>query len=66
MKGGHKDMRKSKKNIVELLIELDKINRKLERIKNDPDYIKQEVNRVFGDKVYSDHERLNEILNTYL
>lgn len=56
----------NKKNIVELLIELDETNRKLERIKNDPSYIKQEVERIFGDKVYTDHERLNEILNTYL
>lgn len=56
----------NEKNIVELLIELDKTNRKLERIKNDPNYIKQEVERIFGDKVYTDHERLNEILNTYL
>ena len=41
-----------KKSLTELLIELNEVNAKLERIKNDPDYINGRVNEVFGDKKY--------------
>lgn len=53
-------------SFTELLIAYDTVNRKLDRIKNDPDYIKEEVNRVFGDKQYVDHEKVNKDLTAIL
>lgn len=53
-------------SLTELLIELDTINRRLDKIKNDPSYIQNEVNRIFGNKKYIDREKVNQDLNTIL
>lgn len=53
-------------SLTELLIELDTINKKLDRINNDPSYIQNEVNRIFGNKKYIDREKVNQDLNKIL
>ena len=46
-----------KMNLYDLIIELETVNRELDRIKNDPDYIKQETARIFGNKPRRDHKK---------
>ena len=55
-----------KKTLTELLIDLDTVNRRLDKIKNDPSYIQKEVDRVFGNKRYIDHEKVNQDLTRIL
>lgn len=39
-------------NIKELMIELDTVNRNLDRIANDPEYIKQKADEIYKGKSY--------------
>ena len=43
-----------KKSLTDLLIELNEVNAKLERIKNDPDYINSRVDDIFKGKKYTE------------
>lgn len=56
-------------DLTSLLIQWDQCNKKIEKIKNDPEYIKKETRRVFGEGrgLSQDQKRqLNTILNSYL
>ena len=54
-------------NLTELLIELDAVNKRLDRIENDPDYIKEKAAAIFKGKSYGpDPEAIKAILNDYL
>ena len=51
-------------DLVSLLIELNQVNRKLDRIKNDPDYIRERTNEIFKDRPKRDYKKeLNTIIN---
>ena len=55
------------KDLVSLLIELDQVNRKLDRIKNDPDYIREETEKIFKDRPKRGYKKeLNAIIDNYL
>lgn len=55
------------KDLKTLLIELDQVNRRLDRIKNDPEYIEQKAKEVFGDKPKRDYSsELNAIMDQFL
>lgn len=45
---------KQEKSLVELIIELEECNKRLDRIQNDPTYIDEKVKAIFGDKKYTD------------
>lgn len=50
-----------------LLIQLDQVNKKIDKIQNDPNYIKKESERVFRNHKKRDHSKeLNAIISTYL
>ena len=54
------------KSLIDLLIELDTIEKRLDRIRNDPEYIKGEAARVFGNKAKQDHTAaINKIIDMY-
>lgn len=44
---------KKEKSLTELIIELEEVNRTLDKIKNDPSYIEEKVKQVFGDKKHT-------------
>ena len=50
-------MKKQEKSLKDLLIELDTINRQIERINTDPEYIKQRVKEIFGEETEEEKER---------
>lgn len=55
------------KDLVSLLMELSQVNRKLDRIKNDPDYIEEKAKEVFKNHQKRDYiKELNAIINNYL
>lgn len=55
------------KDLVSLLMELNQVNRKLDRIKNDPDYIEEKTREVFKNHQKRDYAKeLNAIINNYL
>lgn len=57
----------NEKDLVSLLVELNQVNRKLDRIKNDPDYIKEKTREVFKNHQKRDYTKeLNAIINNYL
>lgn len=45
------------KTLPELLIELDRINKEIERIRNDEEYIERKTKEIFGNKKYYDREK---------
>lgn len=54
-------------DLVSLLIELNQVNRKLDRIKNDPDYIRERTEEIFKDRPKRDYKKeLTAIINNYL
>lgn len=56
-----------KKDIVSLCIELDQINNRLDKIKNDPNYIDGIVKKVYNGKPKRDYSKeLQNIINNYL
>lgn len=55
------------KDLVSLLMELNQVNRRLDRIKNDPDYIEEKTREVFKNHQKRDYTKeLNAIINNYL
>ena len=55
------------KDLFSLLAELSQVNRKLDRIKNDPDYIEEKTREVFKNHQKRDYTKeLNAIINNYL
>ena len=59
--------KKQNKSLVELLIDLGSVNRRLERL-NDPAYIEAEAARVFADTKYTPEkiaDDIQNILNVY-
>lgn len=55
------------KDLFSLLAELNQINRKLDRIKNDPDYIEEKTREVFKNHQKRDYTKeLNTIIDSYL
>lgn len=56
--------KENNKSLLELVIELDEINRKIERIKTDDEYIKQKSNEIFKNRKSRDYSKeLQEIIN---
>lgn len=54
-------------NLIELMIELEEVNKRIDRIENDPDYIKEKAAAIFKGKTYGpDPEAIKAILNDYL
>lgn len=57
----------NEKDLVSLLMELNQVNRKLDRIKNDPDYIREKTDEIFKNRPKRDYTKeLNAIINNYL
>lgn len=56
------------KTLIDLLIDLDQVEKNLERIKNDPEYIKGKAEKIFGNKDYTAQhkEAINHILEMYI
>lgn len=55
------------KDLFSLLMELNQVNRKLDRIKNDPDYIREKTDEIFKNRPKRDYTKeLNAIINNYL
>ena len=46
-----------KMNLYQLVIELEAVNNRLDRIKNDPEYIRKETDRIFKDRPRRDHSK---------
>ncbi len=44
---------KNNKSITDLIIELNKVNETIDKIKNDPEYINERVNQIYGGKTYT-------------
>ena len=58
---------KQEKTITELIIDLQAVNARLEKIKNDPDYIKQEAKKLFGNRPTKDHTaEIRAILDAFI
>lgn len=54
-------------DLVSLLMELNQVNKKLDRIKKDPDYIREKTDEIFKDRPKRDYKKeLNAIINNYL
>ena len=45
------------KSLVNLLIELDQVNKNLDRIKNDPSYIEEKTKEVFKNRPKKDYSK---------
>ena len=56
---------KQKKSLIELLIDLDRVNRQLEEI-NRPEYIEKRTREIFGDKKHYDPDKLIEQITASL
>lgn len=55
------------KDLVSLLIELDQVNGRLDKIGNDPSYIEEKTKEVFKNHQKRDYTKeLNAIINNYL
>ncbi len=55
------------KDLFSLLVELDQVNGRLDRIKKDPDYIEEKAREVFKNHQKRDYTKeLNAIINNYL
>lgn len=54
------------KTLTELLIEWDTVNKKLDKIQNDPTYIDNKVKEVFGNKKYTpDKADIKKLLEAF-
>ena len=54
-------------SLTELLIELDTVNRNLDQIANDPEYIKQKADEIYKGKSYkTDPAAIQAIVNECL
>lgn len=58
-------MKRAQRNIIDLIIELETVNQKLDRIKNDPDYIRDKVDSIPWKK-HDYTSDLSNIINSYL
>lgn len=47
----------NKKDLFSLLVELDQVNGRLDRIKNDPDYIEEKTREVFKNHQKRDYAK---------
>ena len=57
---------KQEKTITELIIDLQAVNARLEKIRND-DYIKQEAEKIFGNRPKKDHTaEIRAILDAFI
>lgn len=56
-----KDMKK-KKSIVDYIIELEQVNKRLEQIQTDPEYINEKVKQIYGDKKYTQQIDISSLL----
>lgn len=55
------------KDLFSLLMELNQVNGRLDRIKNDPSYIEEKTKEVFKNHQKRDYTKeLNAIINNYL
>lgn len=55
------------KDLFSLLMELNQVNGKLDRIKNDPDYIREKTDEIFKDRPKRDYKKeLTAIIDNYL
>lgn len=58
---------KQEKTITELIIDLQAVNARLEKIRNDDDYIKQEAEKIFGNRPKKDHTaEIKAILDAFI
>ena len=58
-------MKRNQKNLVDLVLELEKVNARLDKIKKDPDYIKKKADQVFKDRPRRDYSsEINAIINS--
>lgn len=48
---------KKEKSLIELLTDLDQVNRNLDRIKNDPSYIEEKTREVFKNHKTPDYQK---------
>lgn len=55
-----------KKNLFELLIEYQEVNTRLDKIRNDPDYINNKVKEIWKDKPQRDHSKEIEAITNSL
>lgn len=46
-----------RKSLINLLIELDQVNKNLDRIKNDPSYIEEKAKEVFKNRPKKDYSK---------
>ena len=57
----------TEKDLFSLLMELSQVNQKLDRIKNDPDYIEEKTREVFKNHQKRDYTKeLNAIIDSCL
>ena len=59
-------MKKEDKSIIDLIIDLENVNRRLDRIKNDPGYIEKITEKVFRDRPKRDTRKDIEKIMTLL
>ena len=58
---------KQEKTITELIIDLQAVNARLDKIRNDPAYIDQEVKKIFGNRPTKDHTaEIRAILDAFI
>jgi len=48
---------KKEKSLIELLSDLDRVNRNIDRIKNDPSYIEEKTREVFKNHKALDYQK---------
>lgn len=48
---------KKEKSLIELLTDLDQVNRNLDRIKNDPSYIEEKTREIFKNHKSPDYQK---------
>ena len=53
---------KKQKSIVDYIIELEQVNKRLEQIQTDPEYINQRVQEIYGDKKYTPKIDISSLL----
>lgn len=56
----------SKKDLYSLIIDLENVNRNLDRIKTDPDYISKKAESIFGNKKRDHSQEIKAILDSFL